>query len=1334
MDDDITMEQLVDNIDFLKEMLDDSFYNIDPSTNLTTNSLLKQMETIVLPFLNKSIQSLENENFEFDLNYDTVFYRTVNKVMPNQIDLQSKEGHYMNATPLGNLNIKLKFVNDSISFIALKHNVKLVNLIKIQHYFNTQFKQGKGYAQRVRGLFDFMNETTIARFCKKYGYDGVITMDNIDAVKRNDNIFNDNTSFNNTDTEILKINNNGKPELTDNYQYLCKTLFKQNSQELFLTSERQNNNNKYYYCFPEFFILKDNLRYLENWEIQNYFSNVVGLSNNLLTVSDHDNYKRQLLNDDIGDVQKRSMNTNRIEQLYPNFCVLPIEYINKIIIPSLENSFLRNEINLFNFYNYVNNNNFQQSWTEFGDYIDKKFNEIGSDKHSYIKTTIFPIYQYQSNFYNNVYDKIKKKQIDNDCDFMNLKTIATKEAYNIGYPEISNDGIISDPSINILQDRTSPTPIKSNISFLFPKIVEMSLRIFQNIYDINNNTINDYQYSLLFCILNILFYNCTYTNGEINKYKTREFVKNLLGYTKKIEEYYDNDVIIQEINNETYKVMELIKSVEREMNNSYDIFLDFLDDKIFFDFNNNSNYNIGLFKDKIKNIFINNPNNSYDIKELFDMFFRFYLKGGSTLVFLGLNLSKLLEEDRRKYFGDLSDFDYNTIINAFIPEEDYNLMYKTLEIAFNNIIRDKILDVYKDDNSFIQDNTNYFIERLKDKLNNNNIVINTSQLTDRYIVYDTENDIIGKDIINRDNNNISFLYYQYKDKYNFLDTNTQFGLFRLMLQFPTVSINNDKCMTSTAVELIDISIIKYGSNERINTWNHAKKHLTSRRIKDNINNVESNFYIYDIDYAIEDLKTVIKENKEKGITKKLEKREKRLKTLYDFKCLYLANSEKECKKVFDNLSIKLNIDDKFIIQFINEFLSDKSYNFYYSETNKIISFIFMIVANIFGITIPPDIIKKNGIETIQNQGNDEWYQLYINSVNILIEFLNLIIRDIENDYKKKLYILIKIFEVFLKIKYYNEYNSKTLQQYLIYKVINVMFPTYGDDDIDMNLTHFIENSNIIPSKFQYLLVDLLQTYRLNAIRMKPLNEIISNIINENNIEIMYTTENSFDLLELLSKDINLFTFSKNNFYLKNNLFTFKTKKQYERRLLQFIDRYFNENFEINYENNVIYYKQYISINNNQYFILVPYIKFIFVDNDNYFQENGNNITSLVNKYDNTNIEENFKNMFEVIQLETTALPQQGRLKKRRLQQGGNNNLLDNFYIEDNEDLNNEEYVNMNGNENNNQAGGNIVHKTKHNKTKTKKQSKKHRKTKTQKRRTIRKQKKKGKKQTIRRRK
>ena len=186
------------------------------------------------------------------------------------------------------------------------------------------------------------------------------------------------------------------------------------------------------------------------------------------------------------------------------------------------------------------------------------------------------------------------------------------------------------------------------------------------------------------------------------------------------------------------------------------------------------------------------------------------------------------------------------------------------------------------------------------------------------------------------------LYYTAKEM-AFYELNAHFCLLRLMLNLPTDRINGIKCNQYTKVELIDISIIKYESKEKLDTWNYARSNITKfhcflvnylKNGTDTYHNYKKvDIPIYNIDYAIHDLELTIDDNIRTNNIKKLPKRKKRLKMLKKIKCL---NVSTDCPDILelDNVD-KLLVSDLKITNNKDKYYKEKEK----TEFNKILNFL-----------------------------------------------------------------------------------------------------------------------------------------------------------------------------------------------------------------------------------------------------------------------------------------------------------------------------------------------------------------------------------------------------------
>lgn len=855
------------------------------------------------------IDSMKNAGVNLDVEIDHnnyIFYRTVFRANPLQVDLRgigkkSKLSHFMNASPLGNLSISLKEKNDSLTFIKPKRDLRLLNIMLINFIFGVQLKQGASYGEYSRGLFDFMNENTIVDYCVKNNYDGILTIDYVDGVPYQDVLAASGTTIDDGSRLI-----NDSLDVTENLMKVIYDTLQGENSEVFVGVIDDNNENYQYAFFPEFYLInkknEDVFDYLSRNDIITRINRIN--ESDLISVAEDEYYSNV-------KPEYKSNNTRLKKFLtthYNNLVVLPLTKLNVgIMKQTLSMSWLKNSVHIREIT--------QDSFLKIKQVKDSNMDGQGKNMKFFIEPYIFK---------DDVYKSIISNLQNESCDFMELKKIATKTAYEIS----RNNNLVVQ-----FDDNGEKKDIYTN-SYLFKIILNYSALLLR---DLSQSRINCY---IAYLLLNKFTHE--FTTIKSNNYNFREFIKNVIGMTNKYDDYSDEQK--KRINDTTLKYLNYCR--------------DFLESKGI----NDNTLGSGVLNLLKKDLYQNQNNYIQLHQELMkryglsnDDFFKFYLKGGGTLVLLSnLYTTYTPEHIRIEQFGDTSDFDFNVIINAYLEEDDYTVMYNGLievlrELGENygKIINERF-------------NTDNYMGNLSLELINIGFKFNqkTQGKTDTFSTIE----LGGRDQINTSRNSASgtdgYAFFQFKDIYNFKGYGTEFALLRLMLTFDTETYNEMACRTVTAVELIDISVIKYNAHEKLDSWKKASvKGIKTIPLYFNDNAGYINTLVmpfYDIGYAISDLELVVKENMETGKTDKLEKRKRRLKVLKDFECLYLINDGNNCNNLFKTLKYwdhGGNVPDGFVDKFVLNIINKQKYNIIYSEEYKLYAFCFSLIGTMTGIDI-----------------------------------------------------------------------------------------------------------------------------------------------------------------------------------------------------------------------------------------------------------------------------------------------------------------------------------------------------------------------------------------------
>ena len=264
------------------------------------------------------------------------------------------------------------------------------------------------------------------------------------------------------------------------------------------------------------------------------------------------------------------------------------------------------------------------------------------------------------------------------------------------------------------------------------------------------------------------------------------------------------------------------------------------------------------------NVYIAGAEENYRETFLMRHFFLFFLKGGTCMRMLYYssgqpdkcprNNSKICwetngETNVNDALGDLSDFDYNISINAFLTESDYNLVKSMLAKVVIDVFKDFAMDIKWLPESLIH---THIINELRQHTikkdeqwdlpcsilinednceNNVKLSLKDNELVEDmkgFYAFNTDTDKLEKvdekeEIYSLDPNKPlqKHLYIQ-ASELDFASSGAKFSLMRLMYQYNTVSVGNILSGCETQVELIDVSIIAFCALEKLDTWLHAK--------------------------------------------------------------------------------------------------------------------------------------------------------------------------------------------------------------------------------------------------------------------------------------------------------------------------------------------------------------------------------------------------------------------------------------------------------------------------------------------------------------------------------
>lgn len=345
------------------------------------------------------------------------------------------------------------------------------------------------------------------------------------------------------------------------------------------------------------------------------------------------------------------------------------------------------------------------------------------------------------------------------------------------------------------------------------------------------------------------------------------------------------------------------------------------------------------------------------IKDVTQLFYRFYLKGGSAFAIIlqlyqdkiqeqfikqGMDADLLTSDEITQYLGKASDFDFNYVINPYLNKNAYyDIIVASTSFFYNGLISLVMEHEFFNNADFVK----YFMKELKKNdpsILGKPMYEETGTMNIGYfktkafeILYNQNNppiDALSMNTIKKYNlesvtNNIDKNYIG-EVSVGFLDIpnpyqeqglkNIQFILIRLMTILKN-TIQNVRCIGVThkgerfvktpaniAGELIDISIPVYTSVERFTKWKEAQNTIYYS------NSSNKNVYLYNLTAIIHDLEIVVAENRLVPDHPKLKKREKRLNFFYKLICILPSINnvinlvdkqtiEDSCKKILEDI-------------------------------------------------------------------------------------------------------------------------------------------------------------------------------------------------------------------------------------------------------------------------------------------------------------------------------------------------------------------------------------------------------------------------------------------------
>ena len=270
---------------------------------------------------------------------------------------------------------------------------------------------------------------------------------------------------------------------------------------------------------------------------------------------------------------------------------------------------------------------------------------------------------------------------------------------------------------------------------------------------------------------------------------------------------------------------------------------------------------------------------------IYDLFFIIYLKGGIATRYMCMYINTLSGAEmfslelQKEVLGDVSDYDFNCMINPALNRKDFNIFLKLLIEIINNSIQTIISnDPYLKDPTIKQ----IFLECFNKTIQ--------------------KFPIITPSMCSIVENPISLGVGSFSDNIGNL-----FGLMRLMLKMEvrckgTICFKDEDGKSRNSIpflaELIDISIPVFDNVlERQHAWMYANKSISlkwcdiaSNRcdISDNgnPNRFNDRIRVYSLQSVLDDITNVIRDTTARGDTSKLAKRQNRLNFLQKLLCFY----------------------------------------------------------------------------------------------------------------------------------------------------------------------------------------------------------------------------------------------------------------------------------------------------------------------------------------------------------------------------------------------------------------------------------------------------------------
>jgi hypothetical protein len=757
-----------------------------------------------------------------DLKKGSHLYRTINSENKKQMDIYGtqqtgKTAHFMNSSLLGNIYIDLMVKNDSFMKLQVNRDIKLLDLRYAHHIFGSQMKGGVN----DRGIFNCFEEKALKYVAQIFKCQGVILYDLADMQT---------PQTNSTKSYIAKTGDAWY--VTSKWRTLLKKSSTSTTQEI-ITSTTQEiiQINPEGYLAPEIFITDTSVLDIVD-DIDILPVHKIPIKN----MVDDDDYEGKF-------IFKYEGITNTIYEKY----ILDSFFFKAKTYPGLT---FQPQFN-FKIIEPKNRESFLTKVLEYLKKINKKDDEI----------------------------------LDLVNDKMELKSIGTKAGYK---PE--NKKYVYEcqkPGKNIRN-------VNQLKSYLFNHVLNYSKYMINTIY-----TSRKLKITLLSILISWRF---DYMNSQSQT--STDFRDNLKVLFNLENRYFEYNEPVQKyikflceaIGNILDQYIETIRKTSNEAeakatkpNANFRRHMYYLEDayKQKWDGFNQSSDKYEYFAniyDKVNiqicnlfnieshknNVYVEGSHEKfYKATFLMRHFFQFYLKGGTCMRMLyyssgepesctGQHTKKICWEEKgekqvNEALGDLSDFDYNISINAFLKEHDYNLVKSMLAKIVIDVFKDFAKDMkwnpakeyqeyHKDVSEELKSNTIKkddgiilecpIIINDKDCEQNIKLSLKDNELVQDmkgFYTYNIREDKFKKvdqnekvKSIETANTSLQKHLYIQASELDFASSGAKFTLLRLMYQYNTFSVGGILSGCETQVELIDVSIIAFCALEKLDTWLHAK--------------------------------------------------------------------------------------------------------------------------------------------------------------------------------------------------------------------------------------------------------------------------------------------------------------------------------------------------------------------------------------------------------------------------------------------------------------------------------------------------------------------------------